>query len=476
MERKNTSTDRIFKLIFNKTMVPLSNKGDDSLTTGSLWVSIQRISWPMLLIMVFQFMVGLTDVYVAGLISAEVQAAVGFISQLYFFLIILGNAISIGTVSLVSRAVGAGNIPRALHFAKQSLLAGVFISALLTIIMVLFYREIAKWAGFPEEIRPVAEIFLRFFAVALIPNYFVIISSAFFRASGSVTTPLITMMVFCAVNIIGDFGFVFGLFSLPELGFSGIAVATALGAVSAMCSNLLFLAAKKWRAIYSKGWIPKWAMIKIIAALGWPAAMLQIAWNAGSLVLYNMLGRLGESNIAVLAALTNGLRIEAIIFLPAFAFNMAASVLVGQNLGAGKPDRAETIGWRISRAAMIFVTVMATAVFIWAEYWAELLTEDPAVMKETVFYLRINMFSEPFMAMSLVLAGGLQGAGDTRGNMWIIIIAMWLVRLPLAACLVFWVNLGATGAWIAMVISMIIQGILMALRFKKGNWKNSAVE
>lgn len=114
---------------------------------------------------------------------------------------------------------------------------------------------------------------------------------------------------------------------------------------------------------------------------------------------------------------------------------------------------------------------MALVIFIWAEYLASLVAKEANVLDETTRYLRINMLSEPFMALSLVLGGGLQGAGDTRGAMWVIIVGMWLIRLPLAFLLAIVLAYGATGVWVAMVISMTSQGLLMARRFHKGSWK-----
>jgi MATE family multidrug resistance protein len=185
---------------------------------------------------------------------------------------------------------------------------------------------------------------------------------------------------------------------------------------------------------------------------------------------------LGEASITALASLTNGLRIEAIIFLPAFAFNMAASVLVGQNLGADKPERAAIVGWKIAWAGVIFISVISVSIFIGAGYLASLLAKQPAVLAETTRYLRIMMFSEPFMALSLILGGGLQGAGDTKGNMWVIVISMWLIRLPLASVLALVLRYGAVGVWVAMITSMTTQGILMARRFHQGQWKYLRVE
>ncbi|HYA14629.1 MAG TPA: MATE family efflux transporter [Syntrophales bacterium] len=441
-------------------------------TTGSIWTSIWGLSWPMLIMMIFGFFVGFTDVYVAGLISPDVQAAVGFITQIYFLVIIIANAISIGTLAVISRAIGAGETDKAVDAAKQSLIFGLLIAAAFTAMCLLFYRGIISLAGFPTQIREIAEKFLRIFAFALGPNYLLIISNAIFRASAEVKKPLITMFIFSLANIALDFLLVFGIFPFPRIGYPGIALATAISTILGTVTNLVFLwFSRRWRPVYANPGTLSLETIKIIFNIGWPAAFLQIAWNMASIILFNILGRLKESSIVALASIANGLRIEAIIFLPAFALNMAASVIVGQNLGAGDPQRAEKMGWKLAGAGIVITSIMALVIFIWAEGFASILTRETPVLAETARYIRFNMLSEPFLALSTVMGGGLQGAGDTRGTMWVIIISMWLIRLPLASFLALSMGFGAPGVWSAMVVSMICQGIMMAWWFHRGRWK-----
>jgi MATE family, multidrug efflux pump len=434
------------------------------------------MSWPMIIIMLLNFFVGLTDVYVAGFIGPDVQAAVGFVSQFYFLTIIIANAISIGTLALVSRAAGAGDKARALEMSRQSMLFSILIAAALTIPGTIFYRQFIALAGFPPPIRRVAENFLRIFALSIGPNYLLIVSNAIFRASGEVKKPLLTMLIVSLINILGDFFLVFGIFPFPRLGYTGIALSTASSVTIGMIINLFFFTHGWWGNFYSRPWTISTDTIRKIVKFGWPAALLQIAWNAGTIVLYSILSKLGTESIAALAAITNGLRIEAVIYLPAFALNMAAAVLVGQNLGAGNAERAEKVGWKITQAGVILMSLMALLIFIWAENISAVVTKSPPVLQETARYLRINMVSEPFMAVSSILGGGLQGAGDTRGTMWVIVTAMWLIRLPLAYVLALITDYGATGVWFAMITSMAFQGVLMALRFRRGHWKRLRVE
>ncbi|HET6460190.1 MAG TPA: MATE family efflux transporter [Syntrophales bacterium] len=443
-----------------------------NVTTGNIWTGIWNLSWPMFVMMIFGFMVGFTDVYVAGLISPNVQAAVGFITQIYFLVIIVANAISIGSLAVISRAIGAGDQARAIDAAKQSLLLGLLISIAFTAVCVIFYRSIISAAGFPQEITAIAENFLQIFAFALGPNYLLIISNTVFRAGAEVKKPLVTMFVISVINIALDFLLVFGIPPFPRLGYAGIAFSTAISTLLGTVMNLMFLwFSEKWRPVYSDFGTVSFGMIKTIFNTGWPAGFLQVAWNLASIFLYNVLARLKEASIIALASIANGLRIEAIIFLPAFALNMAASVIVGQNLGAGDPDRAERIGWKLAGLGIAVTSIMAIVIFIWAESFASTLTSEPQVLAETARYLRFNMVSEPFLALSTVMGGGLQGAGDTRATMWVIIISMWLIRLPLAVYLALYAGLGAPGVWTAMVVSMACQGLMMAWWFHKGRWK-----
>jgi putative MATE family efflux protein len=430
----------------------------------------------MFLIMILNFLVGLADIYVAGFIGPDVQAAVGFVSQLYFFIIIIANAISIGTLALVSRAVGAGHSGKALEISRQSMIFSLMVAAGLSSFGFVFRREIIAVAGFPVEIRLIAETFLKIFALSLGPNYLVIISNAVFRASGDVKKPLFTMFFVSMLNIIGDFVLVLGISPFPKMGYTGIALSTAVSVTAGMVINLAFFSMGRWRPFYRAAWTISLDAVRTIIRLGWPAGFLQIAWNAGTIILYNILSRLGDASITAMAAITNGLRIEAVIYLPAFALNMTASVLIGQNLGAENPERAEKVGWKMAQVGVVLMSLMALVIFIWADRFASVLTTREDVLAETARYLRFNMLSEPFMALSTVLGGGLQGAGDTRGTMWVIIIAMWFIRLPLAYFLALKLHFGAMGVWIAMITSMAFQGVLMTTRFYKGRWKGLMVE
>jgi putative MATE family efflux protein len=429
----------------------------------------------MLLVMLLNFLVGITDIYVAGFLGPEIQAVVGFVGELYFFIIIVANAISVGSVAMLSRAVGSGNMENAMTAARQSLLFGALCALALMTAGLLFYDQLIALAGFPDNISKTAGEFFVIFALALVPNYILIISNAIFRSGGEVRLTLVAMFFVSLINIVLDFLLVFGLFSFDGIGYRGIAVSTAIAMTAGMIICIMLFKKSRWHGLFSGSWRISADLIKRIFTISWPMALLQVSWNAGSIVLYNILGRLNEGSITAMAAFTSGLRIEALIYMPIFALNMAASVLTGQNLGAGSPARAEKIGWKISYSGVAFVSLMSLLIFIWAESVSSPIAKDSDVLEETVRYLRIMMLSEPLMALSLIMGGCLQGAGDTKGVMIVIVSTLWMIRLPLAYVLAVPAGYGAFGVWMAMVISMYFQGSLMTIRFRKGRWKRVRV-
>ncbi|MFP5211959.1 MAG: MATE family efflux transporter [Acidobacteriota bacterium] len=440
------------------------------LESSGLTRIIWKNSWPLLGLMLLNFLVGYTDVYVAGLLGPDVQAAVGFISQQYFVLIILGNALGVGSVALISQASGKGDWERVVDITRQTMLVASSLGALLTLAVFFGAEAILRPFNLPAPIQPIALTYLRIYAFALAPNYAIIAAAAVFRAIGKPLFAFWIMALVTALNVAAAFGLVFGLGPLPKLGYAGIAWATA----SAMTVGAVFVLAlyrgREWRSLWKERFRISGGIVRSIAAISWPAALLQAGWHTGGLALYEFLGRMGEGSVAAMAAYSNGLRLESISFLPAFALNMAAAVLVGQSLGAGSVERARTVGRRMAIGGALILSLFAAVLFIAAPRFASMLTSDPHVWSETLRYVRINLLVAPFMVTGMVLGGAMQGAGDTRGVMTIIILAMWGIRIPLAAALAFGLDMGALGVWVAMDISMVIQAFLMVRRFSGNGW------
>ncbi|MFA6385085.1 MAG: MATE family efflux transporter, partial [Candidatus Omnitrophota bacterium] len=212
------------------------------------------------------------------------------------------------------------------------------------------------------------------------------------------------------------------------------------------------------------------ATIEKIFSIGWPAALLQVFWQLGAIALYLILSALPNNRIEILAAYTNGIRIESAIFLPAFAFNMANAVVVGNLLGKGDDHEAFIAGIVTAAIGVAIVAVMTIIVISNAPRIASFLSTNGLVVGESVKYLYISLICEPFMAWSVILGGGLNGAGDTKSVMGVIAISVWLVRIPLCYILGIYFGMGVVMIWWAMNISLIIQAVLMTRKYFTREW------
>lgn len=215
--------------------------------------------------------------------------------------------------------------------------------------------------------------------------------------------------------------------------------------------------------------------VKRIANVGWPMATLQVLWQLGSIALFLIISELRENRVEILAALTTGLRIESAIYLPAFAFNMANAVIVGNLLGEQKDEEAYRSGLITALIGVIVVTFLVAMVILNARRIASLLSTNPVVVRESVRYLYIAMISEPFMAWGAILGGGLSGAGDTRHVLVRVALSIWIVRIPLAYLSVVLLGFGAASVWWSMNISQIVQACLLYRWYAGRKWLRPAV-
>lgn len=434
------------------------------------------MGWPIILIMFFQFSMGLTDVYVAGYLGTDILAAVGYVGQLYWTLMILANGITVGTVSMISQAYGARSASGIGSITAHSLMMGVVISGVLGVVAHLYPTSIVRLAGMPEGIRDVAGDFLRIFSLVLVPTYVMVITSGVLRSSGRVRVAMLNSFIASLCNAVLCLVLGFGWGPIPALGYIGIAWATAAGTTLGMFLNLFFLLHGPERLTLAAFMSPLPRCVRNLAKLGVPSAMQQTAWNAGTLVVYFLVGGLAGGQITALAAMTAGVRIEAIIFLPIFAFNMASAVLTGNRLGAGNVAGARS-GAKATAALCFGIVLLPTAIiFAFAPTLSAWLTSDPGVVEEMIRYLRINMIGMPFMAIGVSLSGALQGAGDTFAAMRIIFTGMWLLRIPLILVVIHVLRTSASGVWWAMTISMVFMCALLAYRFAGDVWTTASID
>lgn len=419
------------------------------------------VSWPMTLIMFFEFLIGLTDVYIAGRVGKEVQAAYGFVVQLYFIFIVIANALTVGTVSVVSRLFASKNEEEITESVFSSIVTATIAGAILAVAGIFLSPAMIQILNIPGELKPLTISFIRIYAAGLLFHYVLINCNGILRSCNRVKSSLRTMALVCGVNISLNFFFVFH----TALGFRGIALATASSVLIGCLVNLTCV-----RSLMSGEKRFSLGRVKKIASIGWPMGVLQVLWQLSSMVLFLILSVLPEHKIEILAALTAGLRIESAIYLPVFGFNMANAVIVGNHLGEKKEEDAFKSGLVTATIGVVIVSLMVIAVVSNARWIVSFLSKNEIVIQESVKYIFISLISEPFMAWSVILSGGLNGAGDTKSVLIRIALSVWLVRIPLSYIFVVLFGFGAASVWWSMNLSQFVQAFLISKRYFSREW------
>lgn len=444
------------------------------LVEGSLWRAIWLMSWPLLLTTITSSIVGAVDIHVAGFLGSAAQAAVGLAEQVLFLFQVLIMSVGVGTTAIVARAVGAGNMNEATEATAQSLALSVMLGLILVLVAIASAQFLVPLFGQGNDVIEMGKIYLTIICLLLFPFSITALINAAFRAIGDAKTPLIVMCTIAAVNIAGDYLTVFGNWPVAGLGIKGIAASGAVASAFGALIALWALKKSKLKDSFQHFFPLSPTQMMRVLRIGIPSTLQRISWIGGTFVLFLVLARCPNPTQA-LASWSIGMRVESFVFMPLMALSMAVASIVGQSLGAKDFKRAFKAGWRVTNLGIGLMLCLATLLFVFARPFAQTMSHDPQTIEYTVDYLRINALSEPFLSVGMVLAGALQGAGETRIPMWISIFCSWCVRLPLAAYLALGLHQGPEGIWWAMTASVIIQAGLMAWRFQSGTWLKARV-
>jgi putative MATE family efflux protein len=451
------------------------------LLSPELHQTVWRLAWPSVTTMLLQTVNSLLDLFFVGHLpnGKQALAATGSAGGVIFLLVSLAMGISVGTTALVARFTGAEQKEEAVKATAQSLTLSLILGLSFGIPMYLARDVLAglmlNAEASPEAVRLCGQ-FLAMALLASVPMFLGMVLQAAFRGLGDTRTPLYIMIATVTVHISLNFLLIRGNFGFPALGVQGAGIALASSLlVSMLLSAFLLYSRSTLKAAFSWELLaPRRAWFVRILRIGIPASIQAVVRTASMMVFTRMLANTADGAAAV-GALQIGIRSEAIAFMPGFGYSMAAAALVGQNLGAKKPERAEQSGWAATMQAMGVMCVMAVIFFVFADPIARTFTSDPLVQKFGADYLRINAFCEPFLALGMVLTGALQGAGETSRPTLITIISMVIVRMPLAYFLMFTLNLQTHGAWLSMAVTTIVGGLLTLFLFRAGTWKKLKV-
>jgi putative MATE family efflux protein len=419
--------------------------------------------------MIMESVFAVVDIFFVSKLGADAVATVGITESVMTVVYAVGMGLSMATTAMVSRRIGQKKQKEAGVVAFQAILLGVMISICIAIPGILFASHFLRLMGATESMSSEGYMYpaIMFGGNVVIMLLFII--NAVFRSSGDAAISMRVMWFANIINIILDPLLIFGLGPFPELGLTGAAVATTIGRGLAVIYQfyLLFKGKYRIRLYFDSLKVKIGVMIGLLKISG--GGILQNLIATSSWIL--LVRIIAVSGPEALAGYTIAIRIIIFLLLPAWGLSNAASTLVGQNLGAKHPERAERSVWITGYVNMFFMGTLGIFLVAFPEFFIRLFIDNLAVVENGMLALRIISFGFLFYALGMVLVQGFNGSGDTLTPTKINLFCFWMFEIPLAYFLAIVLNMGLTGASISIVAAESLLALTALYLFKKGKWK-----
>ncbi len=442
-------------------------------TRISLGKAIFLLAVPMVLEMVMESVFAIADILFVARLGADAIATVGITESIMTLIYAIGFGLSIATTAIVSRRIGEHNPENASTSAFQAILAGVVISALIAVPGIIFARDLLRLMGASPS---VIENGFRYPMIMLGGNSVIMllfIMNAVFRSSGDAAISLRVMVLANILNVILDPCLIFGWGPFPELGVMGAAIATNIGRGLAVAYQfyLLFAGSHRIRLRMRHLKVSLDIIIKLLK-LSIGGIFQNLIATSSWIFMVRIITGFGTEAVA---GYFIGIRILIFTLLPSWGLANAAGTLVGQNLGAKQPERAERAVMAAAWFNMILLGIFSVIFILKPGYFIQLFTSDPAVVEAGITCLRTISFGYVLYALGMVMTQAFNGAGDTRTPTLINLVAFWAIEIPLAYFLAITAGMEERGVYFSIVIAQTFLSITAFILFKKGKWKERIV-
>lgn len=461
-----------FKKLFQYFIIAVTGK-ETEFTTGSIRKAIFMLSIPMILEMMMESIFAIVDIAYVSQVSVNAVATIGLTESVITLVYAVAIGLSIAATAVVARRIGEKDVQGAKEAAVQAIVLGVVVSAIVGVIGFLYAKEILALMGAEPELIAEGYGYTQLLIGGNITILLLFLINAIFRGAGNASVAMWTLVLSNGLNIILDPMFIFGWGPIPEYGVMGAAIATNIGRGTAVLFQLaiLFFGWSTIQIKFKDMVIRVKVMMNLIkVSLGGIAQFL--IGTSSWVFLMRMMSEFGSE---ILAGYTIAIRVMLFTLMPSWGMSNAAATLVGQNLGAKQPERAETSVWKTGKYNAWFMGIVSIIYLIFAYDIVGWFNDNPVVIENGGLCLQIIALGYIFYAYGMVVTQAFNGAGDTGTPTKINLIAFWFFQLPFAYLAAITFKLGAMGVFMAITAAEILLAVISMVWFKKGLWKKVEV-
>ncbi len=434
----------------------------------SLYKQLMTLALPIMGANFLQTLYNLADTFFLGRLGREAVSAPGISFHIILFLVVFGTGFSMAATTVISQWRGRGDQQRVDYYATQIFSIMVVFSLIITIVGYFGTETILRLIQVPDDIFPHVFIYLRIIFLGMPFMFIAFILKGILQGVGNGMTPLRIQLVTIILNVILDPLLIFGWGPVPAFGVAGAAAATIFARFVSSAAGLVILVRGRHGVRLRREYlIPRIKAIKVLGNIGMPIAVGQGISSLGFLVMQGVVNTLGVSVIAVFGI---GSRIIQVFNMPAMGFSQATAVMVGQSLGAKRPDQAQQVVRQSILTIMLFMGAGMTIVFFSGETLVSWFIADSRVISLGKVMFQIQAVAVMFYTLFMVLNGAFQGGGYSRPIMMLNIFRLWGIRVPLAYAAVTLLGRGEVSIWVAMLVSNIITASISLIIYRKGKW------
>ncbi|GGF30377.1 MATE family efflux transporter [Echinicola rosea] len=442
---------------------------EEDYTVGSIRKAIFYLSIPMILEMLMESLFAVVDIFFVGKLGVQAVATVGLTESVLTIVYSIAIGLSMAATAVVARRIGEKNKKAASEAAFQAITICAVLAMAIGLLGLLFAEDLLTLMGGEPELVASGYRYTQVIFAGNISVMLLFLINGVFRGAGNAVIAMRTLWLANGINIVLDPMLIFGIGFFPELGLEGAAWATTIGRSVGVLFQLSVLL--RGRAIIRFDWEVlrfKWHTVKNILKIAIGGMGQFLIESASWIILMRIVSNSGS---LALAGFTIAIRLIIFALLPAMGFSNASATLVGQNLGAKRPERAEQAAWKAAHYTAVFLGSIGLLFFLFGEYIIGLFNDNAAVIQIGSDGLGIICLGYVFFAYGMVMSQSLNGAGDTKTPTMINIVVLWLFQLPMAYVLSNWFGMGATGVFIAIAIGHSVHALVSGLIFNRGKWK-----